>query len=152
MSFMEEIASGKFSIYGQWFGILSIIMLIIFGITNMISSRIIFCILGWVMAGIMLFYELPFLTFCCRRAPLFDRFIEFFNPPAMRSVLYLIFAVVMWLSLLVGSSSLIVPAVFLSLTFFCYLTAFFRKQPTERSTLTGTENMIKTGARLSMHV
>lgn len=56
---------------------------------------------------------------------------------SVRCLLYLIFAVVMWCSLAITSSSLIACAVFLSLTFICYAVGLLKREEHKSSAMTG---------------
>jgi len=127
MGFWADFMSGKFYTYASWCGILSIVLLWIFCIWNLISANIPFALVGIAISIMMLFLEIPICTWCCS-GPKTDKFQERFAKPLMRAALYLIFAVIMWLSLLICTSTLIIPACSLTVTAIFYSTAVFRKE------------------------
>ncbi|KAI8819137.1 uncharacterized protein EV422DRAFT_119052 [Fimicolochytrium jonesii] len=136
MSLGSELKSGKFTIYAQWAAILSVLFLIIFSITNIISL-LLFAILAWIEAFFMIWLEIPLLTVCCPGGPKIDAFQRFFQNTLFRSILYAVFAVVMWLSILSSASTLIIAAITLSFTSIFYFISVFKKEPLERSGMTG---------------
>ncbi|KAJ3037477.1 Golgi apparatus membrane protein tvp18 [Rhizophlyctis rosea] len=146
MGLGAEVTSGQFTIYAQWFSILSIIFLILFGILNFLSV-IIFAIIAFVEAGIMLFLEIPWLTKCCPTSPKFDTFIKTMENTLFRTILYAVFAIIIWLSILMHATSLLVAAITLSITTICYIIAFFKKEDFKRSGITGGAGLAAQGAR-----
>ncbi|KAI9246586.1 hypothetical protein EDC94DRAFT_627241 [Helicostylum pulchrum] len=122
MGCFGEIKSMNFSLYGQWLGLISVILLIALGVVNFLGN-IVFCIVGWVIALIILFVEIPLCLKFCPTSPKFDAFISRFENSWFRAIMYLVFAIVMFLSHLLGSSTLIVCGVVLLLSAISYLAA-----------------------------
>jgi hypothetical protein len=117
MNLLEELKSGKAGIYAQWIGLISIIFLLAFGISLFLSSVIVFCIIAFVQAGLILLIEYPF---CAKMLRGTDRLIQAAESKPFKAGMYAVFAVLQWLSLLVATSGLIVPAILLSLTAILY--------------------------------
>ncbi|KAL1953167.1 hypothetical protein VTO42DRAFT_3427 [Malbranchea cinnamomea] len=128
MSFSEELKSRNFSIYGQWTGVLCIILCFALGIANIFSFSllIIFSIICLVCSFLLVFIEIPFLLRICPTSSKFDAFIRRFTTNYMRSAVYLLMSVVQWLSLLIGPSSLIAAAVLLLIASIFYALAGLR--------------------------
>ncbi|KAI8988129.1 hypothetical protein BDF20DRAFT_833003 [Mycotypha africana] len=80
MGFLDELKSRNFSVYGQCkhFDIAqqayfvhdsnACLVLIVLGGLNFVHN-VIFSIVGWVIAFILLFVEIPLLTHCCPTSP-----------------------------------------------------------------------------------
>ncbi|KAG0182504.1 Golgi apparatus membrane protein tvp18 [Apophysomyces sp. BC1021] len=119
----DEIKSMNFSLYGQWLGIASIILLIALGIVGFLG-HVVFSIVGWVIAFILVFAEIPLCIKFCPTSPKFDTFIAYFENCYFRAAMYLVFAVVMFLSNLMGTGPLIAAAVCLLLASICYESVF----------------------------
>ncbi|KAI9090504.1 hypothetical protein DFS34DRAFT_597509 [Phlyctochytrium arcticum] len=147
MSLGSELTSGKCTIYAQWCAILSVLFLIIFGITNFLSV-IIFAIIAFVEAFFMIWLELPLLAACLPGGPKIQKFKEFFAKTSLRAALYAVFAVLIWLSLLESATSILVAAVFLTLTSGFYLISVFKKEELERSGLTGGAGIAAAATRV----
>jgi hypothetical protein len=81
-----------------------------------------------VCAFIIVFLEVPLLLRICPTSEKFDQFIRKFETNYMRAGIYLVMAVVQWLSLIISATSLIVAAVFLTIAGACYLLAAVRNQ------------------------
>ncbi|KAL3898015.1 MAG: hypothetical protein SGCHY_003024 [Lobulomycetales sp.] len=129
----SEAQSKNFTVWGQWVGLLSILLLLAVGIFTLISDKFLFAIAGFAEAGLLLFLEIPILMRCC---PVSDRctsVVNFFEAPRFRVVLYALFATFLWLSLLIGPSALIAPALTLSICFVLYLVAVVKGEGLERS-------------------
>ncbi|KAI8094517.1 hypothetical protein BDF21DRAFT_408927 [Thamnidium elegans] len=73
-----------------------------------------------VIALIILFVEIPLCLKFCPTSPKFDAFISRFENSWFRAIMYLAFAIVMFLSHLLGSSTLIVCGVVLLLSAISY--------------------------------
>ncbi|QSL66966.1 hypothetical protein MERGE_001353 [Pneumocystis wakefieldiae] len=125
MSFSDEIKSRNFSIYAQWFGILSIILDIILGFSNLfhIGMIVLFGVLSMIMGIILSFVEIPYLLKICPTSQKFDSFVEYFNRNWPRAGLYSIFSVALFLSGIVKWTSLVVPAIFMIITCLFYIAA-----------------------------
>ncbi|KAK4158386.1 hypothetical protein C8A00DRAFT_10818 [Chaetomidium leptoderma] len=131
MTLKEEFATRNFSIYGQWLGILTMILCFALGIANLFTFTvliIIFSALCLFSSFVILFIEVPLLLRICPTSPKFDTFIRKITTNYMRAATYGVMAVVQWLSLLGRASSLIAAAVFLSFTALCYLLAGIKGQ------------------------
>ncbi|KAI7864696.1 hypothetical protein BDF14DRAFT_1832764 [Spinellus fusiger] len=128
MSLFGEIASRNFSLYAQWWGLTSIILLIALGILSL-ASNIAFAIVGWIIAFVLFFVEVPLCIKFCPTSPRFDGFIATFENSYLRSGLYFAFCIIMFLSTTINRTLLLVPAVTLMLAFICYGIAAVKQQP-----------------------
>ncbi|KAL3461320.1 Golgi apparatus membrane protein tvp18 [Aspergillus heterothallicus] len=131
MSLAEEFRSRNFSIYGQWTGVLCIILCLAVGIANIFSFNavlIIFSILCIVSGCILVFIEVPFLLRICPTSEKFDTFIRRFTTNYMRAAVYTIMSIVQWLSLLKDASSLLAAAVLLLIAGLFYALAGLKNQ------------------------
>lgn len=131
MSLKEEFATRNFSIYGQWLGILSMILCLATGISSIFSFRIfviIICAFAIAFAFIILFIEVPLLLRICPTSSKFDAMIRQISTNYTRAGAYAVMAVVLFLSIIDANTALIAAAVFLSLTAICYLLAAVRGQ------------------------
>ncbi|CAO3580747.1 unnamed protein product [Absidia cylindrospora] len=145
MGCFDEAKSMNFSLYGQWLGIISIILLIALGIVGFMS-HIVFSIVGWVIAFLLVLIEIPLCFKICPTSPKLDRFIAYFENSYLRAAIYLVFAVVMFLSnLLSGATPLIAAAVTLLFGAISYLAAGVMGQSFASSKIlggTGTDNVV----------
>ncbi|KAI1494948.1 hypothetical protein F4809DRAFT_622820 [Biscogniauxia mediterranea] len=132
MSIKDEFATRNFSIYGQWLGILSMILCFALGIANLFNLfhflLIIFAILALVSFFCILFIEVPLLLRICPTSSAFDSAIRKVSTNYMRAATYGVMALVQWLSIIVTPSSLIAAAVVLTLTGLCYALAGVKGQ------------------------
>jgi hypothetical protein len=131
MTLKEEFQTRNFSIYGQWLGIISMIVCFATGIGNIFLLHpliIVFCALAIVSAFLILFIEVPLLLRICPTSDKFDALIRKVSTNYMRAAAYVSMSVIQWLSLLGPSTTLIAAAVFLLLTAICYLLAAVRGQ------------------------
>ncbi|EHY52671.1 Golgi apparatus membrane protein tvp18 [Exophiala dermatitidis] len=130
MTLAEEFKSRNFSIYGQWLGVLCIILGIALGIANIFHFNllIIFSIILLCSSLILIFIEIPLLLRICPTSAKFDAFIRRFTTNYMRAAIYGVMSLVQWLSLLIERSTLIVAAVFLALAGLCYALAGLKQQ------------------------
>ncbi|KAH9885538.1 Golgi apparatus membrane protein TVP18 [Xylariomycetidae sp. FL2044] len=133
MSIKDEFATRNFSIYGQWLGILSMILCFALGIANLFNLfghflLIIFAILALISCFLILFVEIPLLLRICPTSASFDAMIRKVSTNYMRAAAYGVMAIVQWLSIIVATSSLIAAAVILSLTGVCYALAGLKGQ------------------------
>ncbi|OJJ00425.1 hypothetical protein ASPVEDRAFT_39888 [Aspergillus versicolor CBS 583.65] len=127
----EELRSRNFSIYGQWTGVLCIILCLAVGIANIFSFNavlIVFSILCIVSGCILIFTEVPFLLRICPTSEKFDTFIRRFTTNWMRAGMYTVMSVVQWLSLIERGSSLIAAAVLLLIAGIFYALAGLKSQ------------------------
>ncbi|KAI8362250.1 hypothetical protein B0O80DRAFT_435393 [Mortierella sp. GBAus27b] len=86
MGLIDEFRSGNFSLYGQWFGLFSVIALILFGI---LSFTPIWSIVGWIIAFLLIFVEIPLCLKCCPTSAKFDNFLGKFQNSVVRAVGYI---------------------------------------------------------------
>ncbi|KAL2133717.1 hypothetical protein VTI74DRAFT_1843 [Chaetomium olivicolor] len=131
MTLKEEFATRNFSIYGQWLGILTMILCFALGIANIFTftiGKIPFSVVAIVSAFVILFIEVPLLLRICPTSATFDNFIRKISTNWTRAAAYGIMALVQWLSLIVTASSLIACAILLTFTGLCYLLAAIKGQ------------------------
>lgn len=131
MTLKEEFATRNFSIYGQWFGILSMILALALGIANIFRLDliiIIFSVICLVSAFVILFIEVPLLLRICPTSSKFDETIRKVSTNYMRAGAYFVMGLVQWLSIIRAATSLIVAAIFFTLTAACYLLAGIKGQ------------------------
>ncbi|PNY25448.1 Golgi apparatus membrane protein TVP18 [Tolypocladium capitatum] len=131
MSLKEEFQTRNFSIYGQWLGILSMIICLATGISTIFTFNvilIIFCALALVSAFLILFVEVPLLLRICPTSGKFDEFVRKISTNYLRAAAYFVMSVIQFVSNVGGRSALIAAAVFLLLTSICYLLAGIRGQ------------------------
>ncbi|KAK0641086.1 hypothetical protein B0T16DRAFT_461193 [Cercophora newfieldiana] len=131
MTLKEEFATRNFSIYGQWLGILGMILCFALGIANIFTFNIfiiIFAIIAIVSALVILFIEVPLLLRICPTSSGFDAAIRRVSTNYMRAGAYGVMATVQWLSIIPRATSLIAAAVILTITGVCYLLAGIKGQ------------------------
>ncbi|EFX03741.1 clathrin-coated vesicle protein [Grosmannia clavigera kw1407] len=131
MTLKEEFATRNFSIYGQWLGILSMILCFALGIANIFTFRvvtIIFSVICLLSSFVILFIEVPLLMRICPTSSTFDSAIRRISTNYMRAAAYGAMAAIQWVSIVGGSSSLIAAAVFLTITALCYVLAAVKGQ------------------------
>jgi len=130
MTIAEELRSRNFSIYGQWTGVLCIILCFALGIANIFHFNliIIFSVICLVSAFVIVFIEIPLLLRICPTSSTFDAFIRRFTTNYMRAGVYLAMSVVQWLSIIVEPTSLIAAAVLLLIAAICYALAGLKGQ------------------------
>lgn len=131
MTLKEEFATRNFSIYGQWLGILSMILCFALGIANIFTVHvltIVFSVICLVSSFVILFIEVPLLLRICPTSSTFDAAIRRVSTNYMRAAAYGGMALIQWLSMLGPKTSLIAAAVFLTLTAICYLLAAIKGQ------------------------
>jgi hypothetical protein len=131
MTLKEEFATRNFSIYGQWFGILSMILAFALGIANLFTTRVLIIIFSAVclaMAFIILFIEVPLLLRICPTSAKFDAAIRKVSTNYMRAAAYTIMAAVNFLSTISAVTPLIAVGIIMSITAICYLLAAAKGQ------------------------
>ncbi|KAI8064684.1 hypothetical protein BC940DRAFT_305090 [Gongronella butleri] len=144
MGLMDELRSRNFSLYAQWGGILSIILLVALGAIS-ITSNIPFAIIGWIFAFILFFVEVPLCMKVCPTSPKFDNFVANFESSPLRAGLYAVMSLIMFLSNIVSTTSLIAAAVVLGFTSAFYVVAAVKQQPHASSKIlggTGVDNVV----------
>lgn len=130
MSIKDEFATRNFSIYGQWLGILSMILCFALGIANIfhVSLILIFSIICLVSSFVILFIEVPLLLRICPTSSAFDAMIRKVSTNYMRAGTYGVMALIQWLSIIIDATSLIAAALLLTVTAMCYLLAGIKGQ------------------------
>ncbi|KAJ5158497.1 TVP18/Calcium channel flower [Penicillium coprophilum] len=131
MTLAEELRSRNFSIYGQWTGVLCIILCLALGIANIFSFNVVLIIISIISiasAFVILFIEVPFLLRICPTSSKFDAFIRRFTTNWMRALIYAVLGGVQLISLAERASSLIAGAVFLLIAAVFYSLAALTKQ------------------------
>ncbi|KAF2964880.1 hypothetical protein GQX73_g8684 [Xylaria multiplex] len=134
LSVIEEAESNyrDAGIYGQWLGILSMILCFALGIANFFNLfhilLVIFAIICLVSSFIILFIEVPLLLRICPTSSAFDAAIRKVSSNYMRAATYLVMAVIQYLSIIITPSSLIAAAVVLTFTGLCYALAGLKGQ------------------------
>lgn len=131
MTLKEEFETRNFSIYGQWFGILSMIICLAVGIANIFTFSpiiIVFCALCIASSFVILFVEVPLLLRICPTSSKFDELIRKITTNYMRAATYGVMSLIQFLSIIKHATSLVAAAVFLLLTAICYLLAAVKGQ------------------------
>ncbi|KAK7530309.1 golgi apparatus membrane protein tvp18 [Phyllosticta citribraziliensis] len=143
MTFREELKSRNFSIYGQWTGILCVILCFAMGIANIFSGFpiIVFSIICLAFSPVIFFVEVAFLLKLPIWSEGFRTFFRRLQENWPRIVMYLVMSVVLWISLVGGASSLIVPAVFLLFAGLFYLLAALKNQDFQSSKILGGQGV-----------
>ncbi|KAL7270572.1 Golgi apparatus membrane protein tvp18 [Rhizina undulata] len=129
-SIVSEFKTRNFSIYGQWTGILAIILCLAVGIANLfhISIILIFSILCLISGFLLIFIEIPILLRICPTSKKFDDFVRMFHSNYGRAGIYIGMSVVQWISLVKDATSLIAAAVVLLIAGLFYLAAALKGQ------------------------
>ncbi|KAJ3305951.1 Golgi apparatus membrane protein tvp18 [Kappamyces sp. JEL0829] len=138
--FMNEVKSGKMSVYGQWLGWLSGILLIIFGITQILSVPV-FAILAFVEGAFIFLLECPFVTQCLRNT---DRIIAISKDNRIKCGIYVVFATLMWLSLVQTVNSILISAISQTAAAVCYGIAVYRGEEGGGSNFVNRQNIAQT--------
>ncbi|KAG0203428.1 Golgi apparatus membrane protein tvp18 [Mortierella sp. GBA30] len=116
-------------------GLLSIVCLILFSI---LSFNILWSILGWIIAFLLVFIEIPLCMKCCPTSAKFDNFLTQFQNSYFRATAYIVFAVILWLAVGVGGRTLqVISALVLTFGAISYIIAALRNQTPASSTITG---------------
>ncbi|KXN68216.1 hypothetical protein CONCODRAFT_79846 [Conidiobolus coronatus NRRL 28638] len=137
----EEIKSGKFTIYGQWVGLISGLILIIFGVVYIFSSLLVWAVISITAGVIVLFLEIPLFIKIFRTGERFEGFLNIFENNYFRASLYCGFAVANMLSCIQYVSSLIIGGVLLAISGICYALAGLKHQDRTTSKLTGGDGI-----------
>ncbi|KAF3903165.1 hypothetical protein ABW21_db0208560 [Orbilia brochopaga] len=122
MTIMEELKQRNFSIYGQWIGILSILLCVALGIANIFHFDIIilWSVICLVTGFFLVFLEIPLLLRICPTSKTFDVFVRRFSSNYTRAGVYAVLSIIQWTSLIRYATSLIAVAVVLLLAGACY--------------------------------
>ncbi|CAB4426846.1 unnamed protein product [Rhizophagus irregularis] len=135
MGFIEEFKSRNFSIYAQWAGILSIPFLFLAGGLAFLTF-VVFSIIAWILAFILIFIEVPFCLKICPTSQNFDAFIRIFENNLIRTIGYLAFSVIMFI-FVTKSVFYVMPGLSLAIAGICYGIAALKHQNHVSSKLTG---------------
>ncbi|KAF2145088.1 uncharacterized protein K452DRAFT_221917 [Aplosporella prunicola CBS 121167] len=143
MTFREELKSRNFSIYGQWTGILCVILCFAMGIANLFEGwkHLIFSVICLICSPIIFFVEVAFLLKLPIWSEGFRSFFRRLQENWPRIIMYLIMSIVQWISIAVGPSSLIVPAIFLLFAGLFYLIAELKHQDFQSSKMLGGQGI-----------
>ncbi|KAL1591821.1 Golgi apparatus membrane protein tvp18 [Nothophoma quercina] len=143
MTLAEEFKSRNFSIYGQWSGVLCIVLCFALGIANIFHANFViaFSIVCLVSAFIIIFIEVPLLLRICPTSAKFDTFIRKFETNYMRAAIYFVLSAVQWISIWPMATSLIVAAIFLLITSIFYALAGFKGQAFQGSKTLGGQGV-----------
>jgi hypothetical protein len=128
--FLSDFKKKNFSLYGQWIGLITILLCLALGVANIFHALvvIVFSIICIVQGLVVTFVEIPFLLRICPLTEQFTGFIRNFDENWPRCGFYLLMAAIQWLSLVVQTTSLIVVAVFFTVASACYLFAALSHQ------------------------
>ncbi|TKA72310.1 Golgi apparatus membrane protein TVP18 [Cryomyces minteri] len=130
MTLAEEFRSRNFSIYGQWTGVLCIILCFALGIANIFHLHwvILFSVICLICAFILIFIEIPLFLRICPTSPAFDAFIRRFETNYMRAAIYFVMSAIQWISIAAARTSLIAAAVVLLIASAFYALAGIKGQ------------------------
>ncbi|KAF1813044.1 hypothetical protein P152DRAFT_458211 [Eremomyces bilateralis CBS 781.70] len=130
MTLMDEFRTRNFSIYGQWTGVIAMILCFALGIANIFNFHwvIVFSVICLVCSFIILFIEIPLLLRICPTSGKFDEFIRRFNTSYMRAAVYGVMSTIQWLSIIAKTTSLIAAAILLLVAAAFYALAGLKKQ------------------------
>ncbi|KAG5943665.1 Golgi apparatus membrane protein tvp18 [Claviceps pazoutovae] len=131
MTLKEEFQTRNFSIYGQWFGILSMIICLATGISSIFTFLpliIVFAAIAIASSFLIIFIEVPLLLRICPTSSKFDDLVRKISTNYMRAAAYGVMSLLQFLSLLRAATSLVAAAVFLLITSLCYILAGLKGQ------------------------
>ncbi|ROW13433.1 hypothetical protein VPNG_04435 [Cytospora leucostoma] len=131
MALYDEFATRNFSIYGQWLGVLSMILGFALGIANIFIFDVVIIIFSAILlvcAFIIVFVEVPLLLRICPTSSTFDAYIRKISTNYMRAAAYGVMAIIQWLSIIRRPTSLIAEAIVMTFTGLCYLLAAIKGQ------------------------
>ncbi|KAM3421331.1 hypothetical protein BST61_g1729 [Cercospora zeina] len=143
MTIADEFRSRNFSIYGQWTGIIAMVLCFALGIANIFNFHwvIVFSVICLVCSFIILFIEVPLLLRICPTSPKFDEFIRKFATNYMRAAIYAVMSVIQWLSIIARATSLIAAAIVLLVAALFYALAAFKGQEFQSSKTLGGQGV-----------
>lgn len=153
-SLSTDFKKKNFSLYGQWISLITVLLCIALGVANIFHASVVvvFSIICIVQGVLVVFVEIPFFLRIC---PLTDRFVSFvrnFDENLPRCGFYLLMAVIQWLSLTVKVTSLIVVAVFFTISSGCYLLSAILKQEYTKTSLHVSDNGDSVEGQASAHI
>ncbi|KAJ3081814.1 hypothetical protein HDU99_004591 [Rhizoclosmatium hyalinum] len=88
-----------------------------------------FALAGFAITFFIVILEVPFATKWCPTGPRMQKMAQFFTNPIFRTLLYAGMSAVMWLSILMASTLILIPAISLSVTTLAYAVAMFKMDP-----------------------
>ncbi|EGV62255.1 Golgi apparatus membrane protein tvp18 [Yamadazyma tenuis] len=140
--FSKDFKKKNFSLYGQWIGLLTMLLCLALGVANIFHASlvIIFSIICIVQGLVVLFVEVPFLLKICPLTDTFTNFIKNFDENWPRCGFYLLMSVIQWLSLLVQATSLLVIAILFAISSACYALAAIKHQEYLKTAVSFTGN------------
>lgn len=104
------------------------ILCIALGIANIFSKVLPFSIICLVSGVLLIFVEIPILLRICPTSKQFDDFVKKFHHNWGRAGLYILMAVIQWVSIVLDPSSLIAAAIILTFAGLCYTAAAVKGQ------------------------
>lgn len=127
---VKDLKSFNFSVYGQWFGYINIILCLALGIANLfhVNAVVAFGVLSIIQSLVILFIEVPFLLKICPLSDNFIGFIKRFETNGKRTLFYTAMAIIQWCSLALMTTSLIVVAIGLTISAASYAVAWSKHQ------------------------
>ncbi|KAK6459526.1 uncharacterized protein RJT20DRAFT_89795 [Scheffersomyces xylosifermentans] len=136
----EDFKKKNFSLYGQWISILTIFLCLALGVANIFHASIVivFSIICIVQGLVVVFVEIPFLLKICPLTDTFTNFIRNFDANWPRCGFYLLMAVIQWVSCTIMVTSLIVVAIFFTISSGCYALAAITHQEYLKSSINVT--------------
>ncbi|KAI8915989.1 hypothetical protein EDD86DRAFT_243952 [Gorgonomyces haynaldii] len=114
MNIFEDLKKGKAGIWATYVALLSALLLFIFASTGIGSHALffVFTIIGWAEGLLVLLIEFPFCAKIFRGT---DRVLQVSGNKNFKAITYLVFSILIWLSLLLVSTIILLPAVTLLL-------------------------------------
>ncbi|KAJ2237168.1 Golgi apparatus membrane protein tvp18 [Coemansia sp. RSA 1722] len=149
MGFVEELKSGNFSLYGQYWSLLSGVLLIVLGAVTLIS-HIVYSILAICFGALCFVIEFSWILKICPTSPWFDKVVEKLKNHWLRFLFYLVFAAVMWSSLAKGGGILAIGAATITVAAACYCIAAVKNQASRSIGVLSPSNIAKTGGNAYM--
>ncbi|ABN64544.1 predicted protein [Scheffersomyces stipitis CBS 6054] len=144
----------NFSLYGQWVGIISILLCLALGVANIFHASIVivFSIICIVQGLVVTLVEMPFLLKICPFTETFTNFIKNFDANWPRCGFYLLNAAIQWVSIAVMATSLIVVACFFTVAGGCYALAAITHQEYLKSSIQVTGSPDSVEGQIGQHV
>ncbi|TAQ87167.1 hypothetical protein B7494_g4493 [Chlorociboria aeruginascens] len=107
-------------------GVICILLCFALGIANLFHIHLL--MVHSVSSFLIIFIEIPLLLRICPTSSTFDTFMRRFTTNYMRAAIYLVMAIVQWLSIIVSATSLIAAAVLLTIAAAFYALAGVKGQ------------------------
>jgi hypothetical protein len=120
----DDFKSRNFSIYGQWIGILGMILCFATGISNLFTIKVLpWAIVAIIVGVVILFMEVKWLFKCFKTPETFENVVRKINGNYQRFGAYLIASAPMFASAAFKASSLIATGIILLFAALCFLAA-----------------------------